>query len=129
MIQEAMAMNNLDAVINKIAYQLVEKIKEQGKQKTKYKNYIDKALGVLSNDGVYAYFVYVKANEIDSVFLNEIKPITKFIGNDNIEQELNQAFFEKLSNNLSDLLFFRDILEKILIYARYHAKAMGEKNE
>lgn len=118
--------NNLDAIINNIGYQIVEKIKEKGKEKTKYKNEIDKSLGVLSNDGVYAYFVYVRSKKVDDIFLNKIKPISKFIGTDNTEKALNQEFFEKLSENLSDLLFFREILEKILIYARYHAKAMGD---
>ncbi|MDK2922215.1 MAG: hypothetical protein PWR24_1772 [Desulfonauticus sp.] len=120
-------VQNLDAVINNIGYQIVEKIKSKGKKdKTKYKNEIDKSLGVLSNDGVYAYFVYVKSKKVDDIFLNEIKSISKFVGNDNTEKELNQEFFEKLSENLSEILFFREILEKILIYARYHAKAMGD---
>jgi len=117
---------NLDALINKVGHEIVEKIKNKGDKKTKskYKNEIDKALGVLSNDGVYAYYVYVKSKKVDDVFIDELKQITKFIKEPEIE--LNQKFFEDLSQDLNGLLFFREILEKILIYARYHAKAMGD---
>ena len=124
---------NLDAMINKIGFEIVEAIKGKGKDQTKYKNEIDKVLGVLSNDGVYAFYVYVKSKKIEDVFLEKIKGILEYIDikddNENSYNELSQEFFETLSENLSDLLFFREILEKILIYARYHAKAMGEVNE
>lgn len=124
---------NLDAMINKIGFEIVEAIKGKGKDQTKYKNEIDKVLGVLSNDGVYAFYVYVKSKKIEDVFLEKIKGILEYIdikdNNENSYNELSQEFFETLSENLSDLLFFREILEKILIYARYHAKAMGEVNE
>ncbi len=117
---------NLDAMINKIGFEIVEQIKKKGKDKTKYKNEIDKVLGVLSNDGVYAYYVYVKSKKIDDVFLSKLTEVLQFISLKNSYKELNQSFFEELSRSLNSLLFFREILEKILIYARYHAKAMGE---
>jgi len=40
-------------------------------------------------------------------------------------EKLNE-YFINLANKLETLLFFKDILEKTLIYARYHAKAMEE---
>ena len=117
---------NLDTLINKISFEIVNKIQttKNESERKKYKNEIDKALGVLSNDGVYAYYVYVKSKKIDDIFLNELKQITEFISES--ERKLNQYFFKNLSQNLNQLLFFREILEKILIYARYHAKAMGD---
>ena len=122
-------VENLDAWINKISYQLVKKIKQE--DKSKYKNEIDKALGVLSNDGVYAYYVYARAKKIDKIFINEIQEIKRFVSVKGVKdtQGLNQDYFEKLSQDLPSLLFFREILEKILIYARYHAKAMEDNNE
>ena len=118
-------MENLDAVINKVGYQLVKEIENTGKEKTKYKNEIDKALGVLSNDGVYAYYVYVKSKKIETIFLETLKSLKTYCS---ISSEDNdwQNFFENLSEDLPSLLFFREILEKILIYARYHAKAMED---
>ena len=120
---------NLDAMINKIGFEIVEEIKNKGKNKTKYKNDIDKALGVLSNDGVYAYYVYIKSKKAEDIFLNKLTGILQFVHLKNSYTELNQQFFEELSEDLNSLLFFREILEKILIYARYHAKSMGEENE
>lgn len=186
---------NLDAMINKIGFEIVSKgiVSETE---------INKMLGVLANDGVYAWWVYIKSKlnwkftkdkrkfeefqlikflfilaELNELFAkygeiisdkkieeictlqNEIELLTKEIGqltkevkkernidNRQKENELNQKkeeknkkenernnkldnFFHQLSENLPDLLFFREILEKILIYARYHAKAMGEGNE
>ena len=146
--------NNLDAVINKISFDIVSVVG---------KNEIEKLLGVLSNDGVYAMWVFSNDKlKLDSikfwkVIFNEeqmtkifskykkgfevIKKLTttkiteiqkerndkrkKQIFNE-WQKEITVNFFHKLSENLKNLLFFREILEKILIYARYHAKAMGD---
>jgi hypothetical protein len=66
---------NLDIVVHEIGFKIVEKIKEYKEQKKKkqsvndqekqekdkqYSNEIDKVLGILANDGVYAYCVYCK---------------------------------------------------------------------
>ena len=146
--------NNLDAMINKISFEIVSVVG---------KNEIEKLLGVLSNDGVYAMWVFSNDKlKLDSikfwkVIFNEeqmtkifskykkgfevIKKLTttkiteiqkerndkrkKQIFNE-WQKEITVNFFHKLSENLKNLLFFREILEKILIYARYHAKAMGD---
>ena len=123
---------NLDALINKISFELVDSILKVSDKTTQKKllNCIDKSLGVLSNDGVYAYYVYIKSqdkkkdNTFENIFLDKIKPVEAYC---NIPLQDNnwQDFFEKLSEDLTSLLLFRDMLEKILIYARYHAKAMG----
>ena len=115
-------MKNLDAIINEIGFKIVEKINQE-ENKTKYKNFIDKVLGVLANDGVYAYWVYCKANKIDNVFINELEVIMKVISN---EVSNKEQFFQKLSTDIHQLLFFKDMVEKALIYARYHAKATGD---
>jgi len=128
-IMEVRAMaqetKNLDVLINKIGYQIVEDIKKKENEITKYKDKIEKSLGVLANDGVYAYYVYVKSKKVDDIFLNKLKPLIEYC--DTPLQGNNwQQFFEELSKDLPSLLFFREILEKILIYARYHAKAMED---
>ncbi|EDM24319.1 hypothetical protein [Caminibacter mediatlanticus] len=114
-------MKNLDAIINEVGFEIVESIKNKDKERTKYKNYIDKSLGVLANDGVYAYWVYCKANKIDDIFIKKIEKLKEFV---NIENADDEEFFRNLSNDIHQLLFFKEILEKVLIYARYHAKAL-----
>jgi len=185
--------NNLDALINKISFEIVN-------QRIVDENEINKMLGVLVNDGVYAWWVYAKSklswnftedkekfklmqlinflmiiSQLNSLFSEhgEIISENKIENLCNIQKEINNlqkeirdlsdkskkantkteketinrnkqqkkdekkqkikeqgeifnSFFNDISNNLSDLLFFREILEKILIYARYHAKAMGD---
>jgi len=148
-------MENLDAVINKISFDIVNK-------KIVDENQINKMLGVLSNDGVYAWWVYIlKELKIKSTYLchsifqndNLISSITGFnnleelqnlkndieklaTGEDKEKKQSQNKFrewqqkmtenFQHLSKDLPSLLFFREILEKILIYARYHAKAMED---
>ena len=115
-------MKNLDAIINEIGFEIVKKINQE-ENKTKYKNFIDKSLGVLANDGVYAYWVYCKANGINDVFIDELEDLMKLVSNDINDKE---QFFQNLSTDIHQLLFFKDMVEKALIYARYHAKAMGD---
>src|SRR5690606_27707362 len=63
-----------------------------------------------------------KTNGLKEYFIDE-----KIKSEGKINYEL---FFRNLSNDLHKLLFFRDILERALIYARYHAKAtIGDKND
>ena len=156
-------VKNLDALINEIGFEIAQIIDE---------NMINKILGVLANDGVYAMWVYClnKLTEKDfSAFLKQLSVLPiKIIDKENnneielvkedIEQYLNlldeineikndktkneelkqkrvekqeyfikfEQFFQNLSADIHQLLFFKDMVEKALIYARYHAKAMGD---
>ena len=112
-----MMANNLESTINKIGHEISQVLKEQE---------INKLLGVLANDGVFAMWIYVRSKkDIDeNKLMEKIKPIFSYVKE--MESDGFQKYFEELSKNLNDLLFFREILEKVLIYARYHAKAMGD---
>lgn len=127
--------NNLDAELNQLGYQLVEdicQIDDAAKRKQFLRN-IDKSLGVLVNDGVYAYYLYWKAQtaknkDYEKILIWKIaKSLSPFVAL-NYSEEDQETFFQELSKDLRKLLFFREMLEKILIYARYHAKAKGEDN-
>lgn len=133
---------NLDSRINEYSYNMVNGNREN----KEVINLIDKALGVLSNDGVYGYYVYCKSkdkkenkgknqmqsvNDIEKIFVKNIvdefkdELSLKFCNDYNINKNYDKFFIE-LSENLYSLLFFKDIIERILIYARYHAKALGD---
>ncbi len=116
-IQEEMMGNNLESTVNKIGYEIANIVD---------KNLIEKLLGVLSSDGVYAMWVYVKYKKDikETELMKKLKPIFSFIKD--IDDDNYENYFQNLSNDLNDLLFFRELIEKALIYARYHAKAMGE---
>ena len=139
---------NLDAVINELGHGIVKSIDElKGKKRRGLIAHIDKALGVLVNDGVYAYYVFCKSKDkpedkdklYSRIFItNVVDELKRFVNfkNEKIQsinqengEETEQEFFQNLAEDLHELLFFREILETVLIYARYHAKALGDKNE
>lgn len=125
-----MTGNNLDVLINKISYDIAKEANTKGVQ-----NELEKLLGILINDGVYAYFVYCrskknKTNDVEKVFVEKIiksKDGKNLINAMGLEiKENSEKFFEKLPQNLDELLFFRSVLERILTYARYHLKGMED---
>ena len=162
-------MDNLDAVINKVGFEIANILDE---------NLINKLLGVLANDGVYAMWVYAlnkiewnyyndcekfrqsklyklleklnnfpiqidkkiideKRNDEICKLTKEINELKKDKNNKTKKEEKNKKikerddklneFFLELSTDLNQLLFFKELLEKALIYARYHAKAMKDE--
>ena len=118
---------NIDSKINTLGYEIVEKIKiiDDNKERKKLFNHIDKALGVLANDGVYAYYVFCESKKVTNIFVTDvIAMLGEYFGFR--EDQRDETFFENLSEDLYQLLFFKEVLEKALIYARYHAKAWGE---
>jgi len=186
-------VKNLEYEINNVAFEIVsENILDETE--------INKLLGVLANDGVYAMWVYALDKldwkyDIDSQkmikqelfkFLEKISRLAEYLEKDDLKlnmgsliyeltkntEEINKLnndmnqlekeikklknnrkrekektlkqkqeelskkiekrnrklneFFINLSKDINDLLFFKEILEKTLIYARYHAKALGD---
>jgi len=115
-------MSNLDVKIQEIGYELARNLEETE---------INKLLGVLANDGVYAMWIYslekVKSNQNE--WLKNICKALKALGFtsqecDNPDKDNLTKDFQNLSKNLSNLLYFKEVMEKVLIYARYHKKAM-----
>ncbi len=93
---------------------------------------IQKAIGILQQDGVYAMFLWFnQKSEKDN-------PTEKFIEFFN-RKELKRCFFQKdhlfskkfkdfcedlkyISKNLDKLFLLKKIIDRTLIYALYHAK-------
>jgi len=115
---------NLESKIYELSFELSEAID---------KNNLQKLLGVLSNDGVYAMWVYAmdkfkkeeakKAEITDLIIkLNDFVKIKRGIDNNKIDSQ----YFQNLAQDLNKLLFMKELLEKVFIYALYHAKAKGD---
>jgi len=121
---------NLDYECMKYA-QEVSKIKDSNLE-----NNLRKALGVLQEDGVYAMFLWLedkdKGKNIRKILidlLNESE-IRKHLLNDSYRfaDEDFSKFCENLrevAQDIDKLLFMKNLLERTLIYALYHAK-IGE---
>jgi NTP pyrophosphatase (non-canonical NTP hydrolase) len=132
---------NLESEIYKLSFELSEKIDV---------NDLQKLLGILSNDGVYAMWIYAKdkfkknkeqqkndrskenkdqqKDKIDIInYL--VKELGNFVkGNKKDDENIDNKYFQDLAQDLNKLLFMKELLEKVLIYAIYHAKAKGDKN-
>lgn len=124
-----MSAVNLDQLCAKYGWQMAKEVHDAIKRQAE--NHITKSLGVLQEDGVYAFFLYQasrgsrekpgaeRLQEQAAKFLKEVG-IQAF---QNAADPL-KAVREHLTNNLDQLLLAKRLLEQALIYARYHAKAL-----
>jgi hypothetical protein len=125
-----MSTVNLDQLCAKYGWEIADQVHKAINKNAE--NHITKSLGVLQEDGVYAFFLYQasrgsreqpgakKLTEQAHAFLKEAG-ITAF---QNASEPL-QAVRDHLAGDLDQLLLAKRLLEQALIYARYHAKALG----
>lgn len=120
---------NLDQLCAKYGWQIADEVRKAiGKQA---ENHITKSLGVLQEDGVYAFFLYQQSRgerekkgaealqQQAHALLAEQFAVFKNKQNDSLA-----AVRDELAGNLDELLLAKRLLEQALIYARYHAKAL-----
>ncbi len=92
---------------------------------------ITKALGVLQENGVYAFFLFLSANKKGYSSIKD--KAFEFLKSDGIMKNIIgdandplKAAREALAKDIHALLFAKEMIERALVYARYHAKATGE---
>ena len=112
--------NNLESEIYRLSFELSQYLNE---------NEINKLLGILSSDGVYAMWVYAmdKFKDKKEKIENLLKNVNKFVNVEIKNDTVNNQYFQTLAQDLNKLLFMKELLEKVLIYARYHKRAMGKQ--
>jgi hypothetical protein len=114
----------LDVVIQQASHSLALCVNNNGKN-----NEIEKATGVLAQDGLYAFYVFCKSKSLwEQIVEPNIGKLIKCIPQKTSEK-LDQSFFEELASSLHDMLFFKEVIEQLLVYTRYHLKAMDEKGD
>ncbi len=99
-------------------------------KKEQHENNIRDALAVLTEEGVYAMFVWLKSKKLSEirVGLRELMSeaeIKKYLLNGKEFDKKFDKFCENLqeiARDLDKLLFLKKILERTLTYALYHAK-------
>lgn len=106
-------------------------------EKNKIESVITRSLGVLQEDGVYAFALYlaskkgknrsVEEKTVSSVFANAFGLLKELRLLSASSEDFLKAVLTDFARNLADLLFAKDLLERTLVYARYHAKALEEK--
>jgi len=121
---------NLDQLCAKYGCEIAKQVHKAIQKQAE--NHITKSLCVLQEDGVYAFFLYQasrgsrekpgaeKLTEQASALL-KVAAIQAF---QNAGDPLG-AVREHLADDLDQLLLAKRLMEQALIYARYHAKALG----
>lgn len=127
-----MTKQNLDRLCAEYGYKIAEQVHSALKKSAE--NHITKSLGVLQANGVYAFFLYQasrgkkeqpgakKLITLAAELLNE-KEVALLEETSEPLEAIRKA--GGLADNLDDLLLAKRLLEQALIYARYHAKALG----
>ena len=146
-------MRTLDYLAAKTAREIVEGATQStiGADAKDLENLITKALGVLQSQGVYALYLYLysqsgtdkpikrAAAHVVTKLWNALKeePVSQLSilanqGQINSwgtalarKQHVLRQIVDRLTTDLDTLLLVRDLYEQTLIYARYHAKALG----
>lgn len=130
---------NLDKLAAEHAQAMVDQVRHnaQGVKKPveTLERLVTKALGVLQSQGVYAcmLFLYSRTSDeakvapfIRSQLLTALKALRcSDIPQDEASKVLKFFTDRVTGDSLDTLLLVRDLYEQTLIYARYHAKALG----
>jgi len=83
------------------------------------------ALGVIEEQGVYAFFLFLEARGKETS-----KACADFLHGQGLLQNADRvldALRKEVATKIDTLLFARDLLRQSLIYARYHAKASEQE--
>lgn len=89
---------------------------------------IQKALGVLQEDGLFAFILFIefkKDNIYDSI-QKETANLLNDIGLNHNKENLRKNI-QEITKNIDDTFLAKDLIEKTLVYARYRAKAVKDK--
>ncbi len=116
----------------KIVETILLKIEDEEKKEKKAKdlfNFITKSLGVLQEDGVFAFYVYLKSEKDRETKMNETiekqtVELLKVITDKPLDCTLEKI--KSLAEDLNTLLLAKSLIEKTLIYARYQAKSLSD---
>jgi len=99
--------------------------------KNKIENLITKSLGVLQEDGIYAFFLYLEASKEKDITQKVIQGCKELLKEDKIKlitkDDILEAVREELASDIDKLLLAKQLLERTLVYARYHTKALVDK--
>ncbi len=123
--------SNLDLTSAKIGFSIVEQFKQKD-DFDKLENVSTKALGVLIEEGLLAYFVWLESRG------EREKKYAEVIRDKSLELLKNAKLTEKnnsidaaldISSNIQKTLLARQLLERMLVYARYRAKALQKGSD
>lgn len=129
-------MENLDRLCAEYGNKIAEDLTKVFNDAKKAETLITKALGVLQEQGLYAFALFCKSRgDKEKAGGQKLIELTKELLKDRLKIIKGDDFLEEirknngLASNLDNLIFSINIIESALIYARYHAKALSKENE
>jgi len=117
---------NLDQISAEIGFKLADENKSRAKE---FERIVTKALGILVEDGLLAYAIWLESEKESEIINSSFELLKEKIGiiqknyNNNIEK-LRKAILKEIAPDIQKTLLARLLLERMLIYARYRAKAL-----
>lgn len=128
-------MEILDMKCAEYGSKIVSEIDNAAKERNKIETMITKTLGILQEDGIYAFALY---SESKSGGGNTEKKTAKLIYDKTFEllkadkigilpetcDDFLVGIRQNLATDLDKLFLAKELLERTLVYARYHAKAL-----
>jgi hypothetical protein len=126
--------NNLDKKCFSCSMEIAKALKRvvEADKKKKAKepfNLITKSLGILQEDGVFAFYVYLRSeknrgSEMSVIIEEETVKLLK----ENVNNQLTASLekIQLLAEDINTLLLAKTLLEKTLIYARYQVKSESD---
>jgi len=126
----------LDLTCAHYGFKMMDKVKEVFGDKSKVENHLQKSLGILQEDGVFAFFIYqgAKGNKAGETLtcqsielLKEVNIMKDVTCEGDMIQKLNKIR-EALNreDRLDRLILAKKVLSRALTYAWYHARALPE---
>ncbi|MFV9645877.1 MAG: hypothetical protein ACNYWU_08660 [Desulfobacterales bacterium] len=97
---------------------------------------VNKSLGVLQEDGVYSFFLFLAAqakgiqNTPADCIQKDIFDLLKvfFQSIKDSREDILSIVRNNLAEDLDNLFLARDIIERTMVYARYHLKAKPKED-
>ncbi len=117
---------NLDRISAEIGFKLVNSFTRK-EDFEKLETLVTKAIGVLIEDGLLAYVVWLRSlSDKEKKYTRKIEEgsinLLKNIINTNKDNLITISL--KIAEDIQKTLLARQLLERMLVYARYRAKAM-----
>jgi hypothetical protein len=119
--------SNLDKVSAEIGFDLAESFKDKEDAK-KLETIVTKALGVLIEDGLFAYAIWLESrSKTEKNYTAKIIEKSLDLIRDRVNITSKNSLIDatlEISENIQKTLLARQLLERMLVYARYRAKAI-----
>ncbi len=116
----------IDKISAKIGFDLAKKFTNKD-DADKLETIVTKAIGVLIEDGLLAYVIWLKSRgekerKYATEILNKSKDLIRELDLATTDDPIDMAL--EISSSIEKTLLARQLLERMLVYARYRAKAL-----